>query len=319
MKKISFFLAIQLAAFLLLSYNVSAQGFSLTAALGTSSYRGDFTNGSSPVYKPAYSLGAAYDFTNRFRLRLNLSGMSIQGDDLDSKLSYMKSRNLSFKTSIQEAALIGEFDILDNSFNSIIPYVFVGPSVYHFDPHPLRTIKGIGDVSLHSIGTEGQNIPGLKNGDTKYNLTQLNIQMGLGVRYEVSEMLSLGFEVNYRNLFTDYLDDASSNHYISKDTWEKAISDAGGLTTALGKTLSQAEQYSFNAMDSKGNPIILDNSTAKYPNYLWARGNPSKNDTYYTFQIRLNIRLSSIESSAGFYSPRNPGGRRQLRCARAVY
>jgi hypothetical protein len=216
---------------------------------------------------------------------------------------------------------MGEFDILDNSFNSIIPYVFVGPSVYHFDPHPLRPIAGIGDVSLHSIGTEGQNIPGLKNGDAKYSLTQLNIQMGFGVRLEISEQVSVGAEVNYRNLFTDYLDDVSSNHYIAKDVWDKAISDAGGPTTALGKTLYQAEQYSWRTLDpTKGNSAKpLDISTASYPNYLWPRGNPSKNDAFYTFQVRLNIRLNSIESGAGFYSPRNPSGKRQLRCARGVY
>ncbi len=307
-------MAIQFATFLLISTSVSSQGFSLTAALGTCSYVGDLTNGSSPVYKPAYSLGAAYDFTNRFRLRLNLSGMSVQADDLDSKLAYMRQRNLSFKSAIQEASLLGEFDILDNSFNSIIPYVFVGPSVYHFDPHPLRTIKGIGDVSLHSIGTEGQNIPGLKNGDTKYNLTQLNIQMGFGVRYEISEKVSLGVEVNYRNLFTDYLDDVSGK-YIDRNTWDSAISKASNST--LIKQLEAGKAYGWNRLDPKtGVPIIQDPTLG---NNSWPRGNPSKNDVYYTFQVRLSIKLSSIESGTGFYSPRNPSGRRQLRCARAVY
>lgn len=314
MKKISFILSIQLATFLLISTAASSQGFSLTGSLGVANYFGDLTNGSTPNYKPAFSLGAAYDFTNRFRMRLNLSALSVQGDDADSKLSHIKTRNLNFKTSIQEAALLGEFDILDNSFNSIIPYVFVGPSVYHYDPRPLRTIKGIGDVSLHSIGTEGQNL-GSKYADKKYNLTQLNIQMGVGVRIEISEQVSLGAEFNYRNLFTDYLDDVSSIH-ITPTTWKDAIdaaTAAGDL--ALVKQLNAAKNYGWNRIDSKtGLKVIQTDGNSYYP-----RGNSSKNDVFYTFQVRLNIKLSSIESGAGFYSPRNPSGRRQLRCARAVY
>ena len=313
-KKISLIILVQITILALTSKNGNAQGFSLTTSLGVSNYLGDLgTEGNTTAYKPDFSVGASYDLLNRLRLRLNLSALSVQGDDVNSTTKGVKNRNLSFKSQIQEAALLAEFDILDNSFNSIIPYVFAGPSVYHFDPHPLRPLSRYGDVSLHSLGTEGQFIPGNKYADSKYSLTQLNIQFGLGVRFEISEKVSLGFEANYRNLFTDYLDDVSSNHYIAPSVWDQGVLDAGGENTALGKQLRMAQAYAWNnRIDTKtGLSVLPTEANASFP-----RGNPSKNDAYYSYQVRLNINLSSIDGGSGYYSPRNPSGRKQLRCAR---
>jgi Domain of unknown function (DUF6089) len=308
-----------LGFFLITIISSNAQRLSLSGSLGISGYRGDLTNpGHNPPVKPAFSLGATYDITSRYRIRVNLSTLSINGDDLHSNNSGKKPRNLNFKSKIQEAAILGEFDLVDNSFNSIIPYLLGGFSVYHFDPHPLRPIDSLGDVDLHSIGTEGQYLPGGKYSDRKYSLTQLNIQIGGGIRVELSEKVSIAIEANYRKLFTDYLDDVSANSYISKQEWEKGIAQAGGNKTALGHRLQLAEDYSWRYIDSKGNAISIP-STPTSNGILYPRGDPSQNDAFYSFQVRFNIRLNALRTGADLYTPRNPNGRGQLRCARRVF
>jgi len=320
-----------LTAVLFLCLNVKAQRLSLTGSLGASNYLGDLSNGSTPPFKLDISGGATYDLTNSFRLRLNASYLSVEGDDKLSKYAYIRTRNLNFKSNIEELALLGEYDLVDNSFNNIIPYVFLGTSFYHFDPYALRkpTDPGAaGSVNLHYIGTEGQFLTDSKGKllfpDRQYSRNQLNIQYGAGIRFELSERVSIGVEANMRKLFTDYLDDVSANSYITKDQWEAgktylttSANAANNYNKDLLFRLTQAEKYfSWRYVDSKGNPIPLP-ETVSSTGALYPRGNPSKNDAYYSFQIRLNIRLNALAGGGNdFYSPRNPNGRKQLRCAK---
>lgn len=303
------------AIFFLSLINCNAQNFSLTGSLGVSNYHGDLSNGSTPNFLPDYSLGASYDLSNRFRLRLNASSLSVEGDDAKSKFSYIKTRGLNFKSKIQEVALLGEFDLVDNSFNSIIPYIFLGGSFYHFDPYALTQALGAKTVNLHYIGTEGQYLPDGKYASRQYSRNQFNIQFGAGLRFEISRTISIGAEANFRKLFTDYLDDVSANNYVTPEEWDAGITKARDVLkdNILVYKLTTAKAYAWRYMDSKGNPLLQNDQ-----NSLWPRGNPSKNDDYYSFQIRLNIRLNASNSSS-FYSPRNPFGTKQLRCATGVY
>ncbi len=309
-----------LTTILLFCLSGNAQRLSLTGSFGASNYQGDLANGYTPPFKLDVSGGATYDFTNRFRMRLNISNLSVEGDDKLSKHVYIKERNLNFKSKIQEGALLGEYDLVDNSFNSIIPYIFLGISYYHFEPYALRIpAGGASNVNLHYLGTEGQFLTDSFGKslypERQYNRNQLNIQYGLGVRFELSERVSLGVEANIRKLFTDYLDDVSSGSYITPSQWDAGIYYAKtAKNNDLLFRLSQDKYYySWKYVDpTSGKPITQTDQTALFP-----RGNPSKNDSYYSFQIRLNIRLNALTSGGNdFYSPRNPNGRKQLRCAK---
>lgn len=275
------------------STECKAQRFSVTSANGVSNYRGDLATEYVPPFKLAVSIGASYDLTPRYRLRLNLSQMSVEGDDTKSPKAGVASRNLNFKSAITEGALVGELDLLDPKYHSIIPYVFGGIGVFHFNPYPLKKKRG-GDGSLRDIGTEGQFLPGGKYADRQYKLTQMNLQFGGGVRYEFSETVSLGVEANYRRLFTDYLDDVSTDSYIPKSEFN--LSDPKQVA---------ASDYNYRGT-SKFSP------TAK-------RGNPQLKDAYYTFLLRLNIRLNNFLVGSDVYSPSNPNGKKQLKCPKKVF
>lgn len=223
-------------AFLAISNDAFSQRFSLTPAIGVANYRGDLAVGYTPAYKPAASFGCSWNMSPRYRLRANLSGMSVEGDDAKSPTNGIAERNLNFKTSIWELGLLGEYDLLTPRFNNIVPYVFAGVGVYHFNPKPLKPIDGK-DVNLHDIGTEGQNFASGKYADRKYNLTQLNLQFGGGVKFIMSETFSICVEANYRRLFTDYLDNVSAPKYIPYSEWQAEIARNPGAAVAYSYSI----------------------------------------------------------------------------------
>ncbi|MGC8750217.1 DUF6089 family protein [Hydrotalea sp.] len=255
-------LAFQLSAF--------AQPFRAFGGLGVSAYLGDLIQG-SPAFKqvsPDVMGGLSYDFAEKFRYRLGLSLLGVKGNDALSPRADLRARNLNFKSFVWEVSNMVEYDILDRRVYNIVPYVFTGFGIFHFNP---TTYDRNGNkVYLHDIGTEGQylNQPGYPK---PYHRLQINIPFGAGVRYEVSEDLAVGFEFNYRILFTDYLDDVSTPKYATN-----ALLAAGQL---------EAASLSF-----RGDEI---DPTAKPPLYR-PRGNPHNKDSYYSFQVTFSVRLNNF-------------------------
>ncbi len=72
-------------------------------------------------------------------------------------------------------------------------------------------------VDLKPLRTEGQ---GLIPGREEYKLTQLNIPMGIGVKYFLTETFHVSSEVLHRKTFTDYIDDVSTN-YVDPDIFTR--------------------------------------------------------------------------------------------------
>ena len=322
MKQLIVFCSVTLQL-LVLSSVVFSQRLSVTGSLGASNYRGDLATNCTPPFGVAFGLGATYDVDTRWRLRINFNNLNVQGNDALSPAVGVPDRALNFKTNISEFALLGEYDLLDYEYNRIIPYIFGGAAVYHFDPHPLNPISKYGDVALHSLGTEGQlisGLPGVKGNysDNVYNLTQLNVQLGAGVRYEINDDISLGLEVNLRKLFTDYLDDVSGPHYVTPSDW-KAAKDYYSNTSSKGYNLAmyqktvEAEAYAFRGVI--GLAKFSEANANSFP-----RGNPNKNDAFYSVQLRLNIRINSIGGpDFTLFSTEHTNGRMQLKCAGNVY
>ena len=303
--------------FLVISLSGVSQNLGLMASLGGSNEFSSLTPGYTPSYKPDVSIGATYELATRFRIESILSILSVVGDDSKSTSPGVKNRNLNFKSQIQELALLGQFDLLDKTYNIFVPYVTFGLAVYHFDPHPLNAIDSVGDVDLHSIGTEGQYLPSGKYANRQYKLTQINFQLGGGARFQISDNISIGAELAFRRLSTSYLDDASSKSFISNDEWQAGIVTANNAgNTGLARRLQVAEDYSWREIDLKGNPIPIPMHTNSN-GVNFPRGFPNKVDWYYSFQLRIDIKLNVIFGS-DLYSPTNPNGRGQLKNPRRI-
>lgn len=214
-------------------------------------YFGDLTPKSSitstdlSFTRSSFSIYSSYRYAPNLTFRGSLSWGRLKGDDFksadpygdESRFRYV--RNLSFRNDIKEIAFIGIWDIFGNHGTflnrvSFTPYVFGGIAVIHHNPKgkvPELDLFGqplaeAGEwVALRDLGTEGQLSP---NYDVKqYSLIQPSIPFGLGIRAKLNKRFDFEFEMGYRYLFTDYIDDVSGLYV-----------DLGGLDSELARAMS---------------------------------------------------------------------------------
>ena len=88
--------------------------------------------------------------------------------------------------------------------------------------------------------TEGQGFP--QYPDRKdYKLTQMEVPMGFGFKFYVKENMFIGLEILHRKLFTDYVDDVSTN-YIDPIYFNKYLSPDNA---AMARQLNYRGTYSW--------------------------------------------------------------------------
>jgi hypothetical protein len=161
----------------------------------------------------------------------------------------------------------------------------IGLGVFHFNPQGSLQ-QGGNEVwyNLRPLHTEGEGwVPGRK----EYSLTQANIPMGAGIRYFLSEDINISFELIYRKLFTDYLDDVSTS-YINPALFAQHLSPT---QAALAEEISNKSAEGYNT-----------------PGYVAGdkRGTPSNNDAYFTFGFKLGIRLTGGQRERWYNSTHCP-------------
>ncbi len=198
---------------------------------------------------------------------------------------YRKQRNLDFRSNISEAYVAAEIFplmLLNNNQEDykprLRPYGVLGIGVFHFRPEgSLHNING-GKTwyDLHSLHTEGEGFaeyPNRKN----YSLTQVNIPMGLGFKYFLSDRVNLSFEVLHRKTFTDYIDDVSTE-YIDPTNFDKYLTPA---RAAIARQIYDKVFAIVNPGLSRNQPGIQ-------------RGNPNQNDAYFTVFMKFAVRIGPI-------------------------
>ncbi|MEO9021790.1 MAG: DUF6089 family protein [Ginsengibacter sp.] len=259
--------------FFILTGTVKAQSFHLNLFLGTSNYQGDLQDKTITFSQShiAGGIGLSYDITDQFTIRGNFMLGKISADD---KKGRNKVRNLNFTSGITEGNIDLQYFVTPMMQHSLTPYVFLGIAVYHFDPYTYDTTGK--KYYLKPLSTEGEGFaPGAKN----YNLTQLAIPFGVGLKLNLSENMNVGFELGLRKLFTDYLDDVS-----------KVYVDESLLFTNRG---AKAVELAY-----RGNE--LKDGTA-YPDAGRQRGRYEQKDWYYFTGLSLSFRLGGSGGS-GFRS-----------------
>ena len=261
MKKLLFFFVF--AAALSVFSNLKAQSTELGILAGVSLYSGDLSPTEFGVYmdevSPAFGVFSRFNIGQAFALRLGLSLGKVSGNDARHG---REDRGLNFRSNITEFALTGELNLFKlGSYQDrgVMPYLFGGVAVFHFNPEASFD----GDyIELQPLGTEGQGLPGY---EAPYQLTQLALPAGLGIKFLLNETITLGLEFGGRKLFTDYLDDVSS-----------------------------AQVNYFDVLEGNGELAArLSNPTLKDPspdNADYRRGGDFK-DWYYFGGITLSFRL----------------------------
>lgn len=276
--------------FLLLSIPsmLSAQGGAPEVGIfgGISTYNGDLSSSSFPFQQshPAFGIFIRKAVYKGFSLRLGASFGKMSGADSLASDTSVKMRNLDFQSNITDVHLLAEYNFFDYSKTGFTPYVFVGISVYHFDPYTKDT-AGL-RVYLPPLSTEGEGLdayPDRKN----YNLTQISIPFGVGVKYALSPVVNIGLEFRINKTFTDYLDDVSTT-YVAENA----------LLAERGPT---AVQYAYRTNELPGH------KTEAYPAEGFPRGSAAHKDWYYFTGLTLSFNLNGGNGLFG-------NSLRQLRC-----
>lgn len=255
-----------------------------------------------PLTKLMTGAYIAFHPNNWLGIRLAVNKGKLEGDDgiIQGKgglEEVRKIRSANFRTNLQEAFLAAEIypTKLFESSNSLLffrlqPYGLLGVGVFHFNPQGKDPVTGQW-VDLKPLHTEGQGFEEYPN-RKEYALTQINVPMGFGVKYLINEKVDLSFEVVHRKTFTDYIDDVSTT-YI----------DPAVLYKHLGPELAQRAERMSNRTDGSGLNRSLFGPGSK-------RGNSSMNDAYYSFGLKLGIRLGRASDDLRWS--------RSVRCPRRI-
>jgi hypothetical protein len=273
--------------FLLLpSFVLAQQPVYFTLFGGAANYQGDLRNKRFAVdqTQAAFGLGLKYDLNPHFALRTGITLTKIEGDD-EKNIPSLRYRNLNFQSKIIEWNVMLEYSLTNLQEKHFSPYVFAGVGVFHFDPY---THDSLGNkFYLQRLGTEGQGLP--QYPDRKmYKLTQLNLPFGGGIRFAVGENVVMGYEIGFRKLFTDYLDDVS-----------KTYADRSTLAQGRGE---KTVELAYRAGELKGgNP--------NYPSVNLQRGKAELKDWYYFQGITLSININAFNGFGSLHSANGNKGR----------
>jgi hypothetical protein len=272
MKKAFSFLLI-----LLFFTSLNAQRLHVGVFSGLAAYNGDLTEKIFPKKVTNGSIGitGSYEILDQILLRAGFTYAVVGGADRFSTKPDAVLRNLAFETTITEFSLLGEYYLFNLYEKRYSPYGFVGLAVFHFDPYAFQ--GSTQKIYLKPLSTEGQGLAAYP--DRKpYNLTQLAIPFGGGVKFAVTENFRVGLEMGIRYTMTDYLDDVSKN-YI----------DPNDLLAAKGQL----------AVDMSYRGDELTNGSPIYPPKAIQRGSPASKDIYYFAGLHLTYGLGSGSGGSG--------------------
>lgn len=329
MRKIYILFLLIVLAIELVPTDAQAQRFTLRrrygsvgVSMGAMNYFGDivpepaFTSFRFKSTRPSISISYTYRYRPRISFRGSYTWGRIMGDD---KLSaepeepenwgrYM--RNLSFRNDINELSVVTIVDLFENRNTYIrrpdfVPYGFIGIAVYHHNPkayyengsHPGITEEDdipSGWYDLQPLGTEGQYVFG-GGYKSPYELFQISIPFGLGVRYRLDNQWDLSFEVGWRKTFTDYLDDASADEWVEK---AQLLSEENGSPNRKATAI-----FSDRSAERPNSPddILLDPDFPAVPyRHLngfgtpdrYKRGNTADKDWYIFTGLNINYIIA---------------------------
>ena len=270
--------------------------------------------------RPAIGISASQRLGPRFSLTAGLMYGTLRGSDFTSadpddaeNGQFRYYRNLSFRNRIKELSVAAIYDLFENqeTYMSRVkwtPYAFAGIAVFHHNPQALAPASGLDNqplaesgewVNLRALGTEGQ-YANLQPTDANYgikpyNLIQLAIPMGVGVRFKIHEVVDFSAELGFRYLFTDYIDDVSENYV-----------DLGVLDSELARALS----YRSNELtmpDIARIPYTARNGATyevingyghEYPTNI--RGKAGNKDIYMVTSFRISYIMGKTMHRAKF-------------------
>ncbi|MEM6641487.1 MAG: DUF6089 family protein [Bacteroidota bacterium] len=201
--------------------------------------------------RPGFGLFGGYKFNHSLALRAGANWVRVFGDDVSASPSSGDNagryqRNLSFRNDIKEFQLGLEIYLLPNygGPNQRLPfnvYLFVGGAVFHHEPHGL-----VPDFDYQATNDESVPLPQagewvklrpLQTEGNDYRNIDFSIPFSVGATLRIpGTPLNASLEFGFRYLWTDYIDDVSTN-YRALDSF----------TDPLGRIMSDKSAVPFDS------------------------------------------------------------------------
>ena len=229
-----------------------------------------------------------------FRVAINhgrLEGADSLISDKGGWETYRKVRNLHFRSQLTEVYAAAEIyptfflERYEGLAGKFRPYGVLGIGVFKFNPQalyysPNGTTRW---VDLQPLRIEGQ---GMAEYPTRpmYKLTQLEIPMGFGAKYYLTDDFYLGVEVLHRKTFTDYVDDVSTT-YINPDFFDKYLQPQD---VAVAKQVYYRGVNAANLRPANGE----------------MRGQKRNNDSFFSSILRCGWRMYKDVTPAQLRCPK---------------
>jgi len=264
-----------------------------------------------------YAIFARRKMSKRLSLAMNVDYVSIWGFDANSTNPARRARNLNFRNRIFELGGRAEYTIFyDNDVGGKGYYdpdyrffVFAGIAGFYHNPQG-RVFSAVnGDLSTQDVVYKGDwiNLRELRteNQDDPYETIGLAIPAGVGMYFTFNKKWRLGWELNWRTTFTDYVDDISTQYgdineiearagelgvQLAQQSNQNVISLINSNPDDAGQggilATHQWNGYTTNPDGSQGEPIYVK------------RGDPTNNDSYLTMAVTGSY---VIRGASSFY------------------
>jgi hypothetical protein len=240
-----------------------------------------------------------YKWRPKLSLKLAVDYLRLEGDDKLSSNPGRRFRNFNFRNDVYDVGFTGEYFFYENNDlgntyryrNGFRAYVFAGVGGFFSNPKTLYQGEW---VALQPLATEG----------VQYRKFVMNIPMGVGFYFTLNKKNRIGFEINYRKTFTDYLDDISGNY-----------PDKPSDSYSQGLILRTTE---LNSTD----PQLVASNPGAYESHQFGgykRGDSKHKDAYLTMGLSYSY---VIRGKSSFYRVRNTGffsKKRKMRKIRAKF
>ncbi len=228
--------------------------------------------------RPSYGLYLAATYNHAITGRIEGTFGQVVGydsilKDVAGSTTGRYERNLSFRSRIAEVQLAIEVHPLffksydEDESPRLSPYGLIGAGYFSFDPEAKLNGQWYQLAPLHLEGQGFAEYPERK----QYELSQINVVGGLGLRYEVNDFFNARIELVHRKLFTDYLDDVSTG-YVDPGLFSNYL-------TPIQASIAQQLYFRRNELNpSDALPLPGDQ-----------RGDPEDNDAYFTIHAKVGF------------------------------
>jgi len=199
-------------------------------------YQGDVTPEAAGAFKsPGFAFNLLYNriLSHSFSLRTNLAHGKLMADDVNyDSPEWRQHRAFRFGSRVTEISELLVWNILGNNYGDrkiVSPYLFGGVGI-----SALSVNRDWSRINYDYFAGEPSLFEGLA-ADSTHSLpgTIAVIPVGVGLRYPVTNKISVMAEASYRFTFSDYIDGFSKSSNPDKNDYYSNISL--GIIYTFGK------------------------------------------------------------------------------------